>query len=121
MRKAREEVLSVLGKGVMIPTMTSRLPYVSAVIRETLRLHPTAPGFTVQPKSSNPEDFPLFIGKERYVIRRGETIHAMLPRIHRDPAVFGDDAEDFRPERMLDENFNKLPKNAWKVSQFQQV
>jgi len=37
-----------------------------------------------------------------------------LPQIHRDPLVYGDDADEVRPERMLDENFNKLPKNAWK-------
>jgi cytochrome P450/NADPH-cytochrome P450 reductase len=39
---------------------------------------------------------------------------ALLPQIHRDPAVYGDDAEAFKPERMLDEPFSKLPSNSWK-------
>jgi len=37
-----------------------------------------------------------------------------LPQTHRDPLVYGDDADEVRHERMLDENFNKPPKNAWK-------
>lgn len=32
----------------------------------------------------------------------------------KDPKVYGNDADEFKPERMLDENFEKLPKNAYK-------
>lgn len=116
MNKAREEVLSVLGEGSMIQTMTSRLPYITAVIRETLRLYPTAPGFSVQSKASNSEDYPILLGKQGHMVHQGETIVGMLSRVHRDPIVYGEDAEKFRPERMLDEEFNKLPKNSWKVT-----
>lgn len=116
MRKAREEVDSVLGDGVMTPEMMSKLPYVTAVIRETLRLHPTAPGFTVRPKSTKAEDFPILIGRKKYSIHQEDAIMATLGQVHRDPAVYGDDAEEFRPERMLDKQFNKLPKNSWKVT-----
>lgn len=37
--------------------------------------------------------------------------------IHRDPAAYGEDAEEFRPERMLDEEFERRNKefpNCWK-------
>ncbi|KAI9707990.1 MAG: hypothetical protein M1820_004409 [Bogoriella megaspora] len=114
MKTARDEVLAVLGEGPMTADMTSRLPYVSAVIRETLRLHPTAPAFQVLPKSSSPEDYPILIGQKKYAIHQGDALIATLSRVHRDPVVFGSDADEFRPERMLDEQFNQLPKNSWK-------
>ncbi|KAF2650408.1 fatty acid hydroxylase [Lophiostoma macrostomum CBS 122681] len=112
-KKAREEVSAVVGKGPLSSSMTSKLPYVTAVIRETLRLYPTAPAFTVQLRNDLAEN-PVLIGKEQYKIRKGESLIASLSLIHRDRAVYGDDAETFRPERMLDEHFNKLPRNSWK-------
>lgn len=121
MSKAQEEITSVLGTDAITPNLISKLPYISAVIRETLRLYPTAPGFNLNPKSSDPEDYPLYIGKEQYIVRKGESISVSLPAVHRDPMVYGDDAEAFRPERMLDSEFNKLPKNAWKVSRLARV
>ena len=40
----------------------------------------------------------------------------LLPKVQRDPVVFGDDVEEFKPERMTCGNFGNLPSNAWKVS-----
>lgn len=40
----------------------------------------------------------------------------LLPKVQRNPVVFGDDAEEFKPERMTGGNVRKLPSNAWKVS-----
>ena len=79
-------------------------------------MYPTAPAFTVKPLSDDPNDYPVYMGKERYEIPYGATITALLPRIHYDPMVWGEDADVFNPQRMLDENFNKLPPNCWKVS-----
>ena len=31
-----------------------------------------------------------------------------------DPKVWGEDADQFKPDRMLDGKFEALPKNAWK-------
>ncbi|KAH0064917.1 cytochrome P450, partial [Aureobasidium melanogenum] len=107
-KKAQEEVDRVIGDATIKVEHLSKLPYINAVLRETLRLQPTAPAFSIQP--NNEIDT---IGGE-YTVFRGEPIVALLPKIHRDPAVYGEDANDFKPERMLDENFNKLPPNAWK-------
>jgi cytochrome P450/NADPH-cytochrome P450 reductase len=107
-KKAQEEVDQVVGDASIKVEHLSKLPYINAVLRETLRLQPTAPAFSIQP--NNEIDT---IGGE-YTVFRGEPIVALLPKIHRDPAVYGEDANEFKPERMLDENFNKLPPNAWK-------
>jgi cytochrome P450/NADPH-cytochrome P450 reductase len=107
-KKAQEEVDRVVGEESIKVEHLSKLPYINAVLRETLRLQPTAPAFSFQPHNQVET-----IGGE-YTVFRGEPIVAILPSIHRDPAVYGQDANEFKPERMLDENFNKLPPNAWK-------
>lgn len=58
---------------------------------------------------------PIIVGGGKYLIRPDAKFLNVLRKIHLDPAVYGDDVEVYRPERMLDEEFNKLPKNAWKV------
>nr|POE47611.1 bifunctional cytochrome p450/nadph--p450 reductase [Quercus suber] len=108
-RKAQEEVDRVVGKGSITVEHLTRLPYITACLRESLRLQPTAPAFTVTPQSQDGE---IIGGK--YFVPHDEAIFVLLPAVHRDPAVYGDDAEAFKPERMLDEHFNNLPSNAWK-------
>lgn len=89
----------------------SRLPYLNACLRETLRLNPTAPAFTLTPRAEAEQ--PVLLGG-KYEIPKGMPVIALLGKIQTDPAVWGEDAAEFRPERMLDEPFSKLPKNAWK-------
>lgn len=110
---AQAEVDKVVGRGIITVEHMSQLPYLSACLRETLRLTPTAPAFTLQPLVTNSES-PILIGGGKYRVQPGQAIIAILPKIHRDPAVYGEDAEEFRPERMLDEPFAQLPPNAWK-------
>lgn len=50
-------------------------------------------------------------------MHKGETLINLLAKSHLDPAVFGDTANEFIPERMLDAEFNRLNKefpNCWK-------
>lgn len=89
----------------------SRLPYLSACLRETLRLRPTAAAFTLTPRADVEE--PVLLGG-KYEIVKGTPVVALLEKIQSDPAVWGENAAAFKPERMLDEPFSKLPKNAWK-------
>ena len=110
--KAQQEVDSVVGKGPVTFQHMSKLPYLEAVLRETLRLQPTAPAFAVRPLETVPG--PVVIGG-KYFLPPDASILAFLPRIGRDPVVFGADADEFRPERMYGDNFSKLPPNAWKV------
>lgn len=108
-RKAQEEVDRVLGSESIQVHHVKELPYITACLRETLRLQPTAPAFTVSPLAEQGE---IIGGK--YHVKKGQGIVALLHAVQRDPAVYGEDAEEWKPERMLDEHFNKLPNGSWK-------
>jgi cytochrome P450 / NADPH-cytochrome P450 reductase len=80
------------------------------VLRETLRLCSTIPAFGVEAKEDT-----LLGGK--YPVKAGEPIVCLLAKAHLDPLVYGNDSSEFKPERMLDENFERLQKqypNSWK-------
>lgn len=47
-------------------------------------------------------------------MKPGTEVKIIVYLTQRDPAVYGADCEEFKPERMLDEEFNKRPANAWK-------
>lgn len=106
--RARAEVDAVVGATPVTADDISRLPYLNAVLRETLRLHPTLPAWTVEPIA----DTEVIGGK--YAIKRGEGVAMLLPNVHCDKRVYGANAAEFKPERMLDEAFEKLPRGAWK-------
>lgn len=108
-KKARDEVDSVVGDQPVQHEHLSRLSYITAIHRESLRLQPTAPAFSFTPKSENGE----FLAGE-YFIQYGEAVHGMLHSVHRDESVFGKDSEIFKPERMMEEHFKELPANSWK-------
>ncbi|KAF0636536.1 hypothetical protein FPSE5266_08050 [Fusarium pseudograminearum] len=107
LEKARAEVDEVVGDQSLNVDHLTKMPYVNMILRETLRLMPTAPGFHVTPYKDE------IIGGQ-YAVPANEPLFCFLHLIHRDPKVWGADAEEFRPERMADEFFEALPKNAWK-------
>ena len=113
---AQGEVDKVIGKGPITVDHITRLPYITACMREALRLWPTAPGTRVTPVSKNDADYPMYIGKKGYKVYKNDVLQVNLLKVNRDLLVYGADAESFRPERMLDEEFEKLPPNSWKVS-----
>ncbi|KAI8200960.1 Bifunctional cytochrome P450/NADPH--P450 reductase [Colletotrichum sp. SAR 10_65] len=105
MGKAREEVDRVIGDGPINVQHLQQLPFLDSVFRETLRLMPTAPGYYVTPFKDE------IIGGQ-YLIKPGEALCVLLHTLHRDPAVWGADAEEFKPDRM--KNLDSIPKHAWK-------
>ncbi|KAJ0283369.1 hypothetical protein COL940_004721 [Colletotrichum noveboracense] len=105
MRKAREEVDRVIGDGPINVQHLQQLPFLDSVFRETLRLMPTAPGYYVTPFKDE------IIGGQ-YLVKPGGALCVLLHTLHRDPAVWGADAEEFKPDRMR--NLDSIPKHAWK-------
>lgn len=108
LKKVREEVDEVIGVDEVKVEHLTKLPYLEAVLKETLRLMPTAPGFSVAPST------PQIVGG-KYLIQPAESVIILSAASHRDTAVFGDDVDEFKPERMMKENFEKLPPNSWKA------
>lgn len=110
---AQQEVDRVCGKEKITVKHLTQLKYISAMLRETLRLTPTAPAFVRGPRPENKAEHVTVCDGRWEIPKRGAV--CLIGKIQRDPKIYGDDAEDFKPERMLDKNLDKLPKNAWKV------
>ena len=79
------------------------LPYLHALINESLRLYPIVPENnrtairdTSIPLGGGPD------GKSPVFVRKGTMVHWSSWGMHRRPDLYGDDAEEFRPERWLD-------------------
>ncbi|KAJ7118363.1 bifunctional P-450/NADPH-P450 reductase [Mycena epipterygia] len=106
LRKLRAQVDEVIGTRPVQYEDFANLPYLIAVMRETLRLSPTAP---IRVTSALQD---ITIGG-KYAIKKGDNIAIDFSVMHKDPAVWGSDAEEFRPERMLDGKFEALPLNSW--------
>ncbi|EJU05224.1 cytochrome P450 [Dacryopinax primogenitus] len=105
----QHEIDRVLGDQPLTLDHIPKLKYAAAVLREALRLNPPAPAIGLV--SVNDRDV---LGGEFEV---GSEWNCVLDiaGLHRDPTVWGDDAEAFRPERMLDGKFEALPPNSWKL------
>src|SRR4051812_26889281 len=93
LEKAYAEVDRVLGGDLdVMPTYAQvhQLAYVRQILNEALRLWPTAPAFALYPYQ------PTVIGG-KYAIDKTKTVQVLIPMLHRDKAVWGEDAEEFNP------------------------
>ncbi|XP_048504921.1 uncharacterized protein LOC105688649 [Athalia rosae] len=95
--KIHQEQLEVFGDSTepATPRQISELKYLERVIKETLRMFPSAPGVS----RTGTED--LEIGE--YKIPKGAVIAVQIHRIHHDPRHWPD-PERFDPDRFLPEN-----------------
>jgi cytochrome P450/NADPH-cytochrome P450 reductase len=107
MRKLRSEIDEIVGSRPVQYEDLGQMKYLTAVMRETLRLSPTAPTRSVTPLKDTT------LGGGKYTVKAGHTIIIQTFTMQVDPLVWGDDATEFRPERMLDGKFEALPPNAW--------
>ncbi|GKQ33813.1 cytochrome P450 [Streptomyces sp. A012304] len=91
--RARAEVDQVWGR-TAVPgyDQVARLRYVRRVLDESLRLWPTAPAFAREAREDT-----VLAGE--HPMRRGAWTLVLTPMLHRDPQVWGADAERFDPDR----------------------
>lgn len=93
LRKATEEVRRVMdGKGYVDESKFEELTYLKLVVKETLRLHPPLPFLVPRISSEECEIDGFKIPAETRVI-----VNAWA--LGRDPKYWGDEAEEFKPER----------------------
>jgi cytochrome P450 len=97
-RRAQAELDAVIGRE-RFPTFADapHLPYLHAIIKETLRWRPPGP-FGI-PHAASEDDW-----YEGMFIPKGASCMANIWHCNHDRAVFGNDADEFRPERHLDEH-----------------
>lgn len=94
LKKAQRELDALVGKDRRVSESDLKnLPYLQAVIKETLRLYPAAP-------LSIPHESMEDCNVSGYFIPKGTRLILNLHKIHRDPLVWPEMSE-FRPERFL--------------------
>jgi cytochrome P450/NADPH-cytochrome P450 reductase len=108
--RAQDEVDRVFGTDPSVkPThkQVNALTYVQQVLKETLRLWPTAPAFALRPYKDE-------VVGGKYLLKGRSHIMLLLPMLHRDATVWGDRADVFDPDNFTPEAEARRPKNAYK-------
>ncbi|KAL0351937.1 UNVERIFIED_CONTAM: cytochrome [Sesamum calycinum] len=94
LRRAQEELDKHIGKERLVKESDiENLPYIQAIIKETLRIQPSAP---LLPPRESVNDCTV----AGYYIPAGTRLMVNIWKLHRDPQVW-DDPLEFRPERFL--------------------
>lgn len=102
--KLRDELLAVSTENASMDELNS-LPYLDAVVRETLRFHAPAPSTMRLPVDDDilPLQTPvvdtLGIAHHELRIRKGQTVLMSLAVVNRLPSIWGEDAGKFNPDR----------------------
>ncbi|XP_065858001.1 geraniol 8-hydroxylase-like [Euphorbia lathyris] len=99
MRKAQQELDTVIGKNNIVEeNHIHQLPYLYAIMKETLRLHPTLPLLVPHCPSET-----CTVGG--YTIPKGARVFVNVWAIHRDPSIWENPLE-FKLERFLDSKWD---------------
>ena len=108
--RAYAEVDDVLGRDIAAaPTYAqiNQLEYIRAILSEALRLWPTAPAFSVYPYEDE------VLGGE-FPLKKNTFVTILTLMLHRDPSVWGEDAERFDPENFSRDAMAQRPAHAYK-------
>ncbi|KAI1164733.1 cytochrome P450 [Nemania serpens] len=106
LEELRREIAEFQAQGLLSNSFgfkeTQQMPYLQAVIRETLRIHP-ATGLPME--RVVPEGGATISG---YFFPAGTIVGINAWVAHRNTQVFGEDADEFRPDRWLISDHDKL-------------
>ncbi|KAM3327374.1 hypothetical protein P3S67_002500 [Capsicum chacoense] len=98
MKKAQTELAEIIGEGISVEEVVSRLPYLQWIIKETLRMHPPVP--LLVPRKVE-QDVELC----SYIILKGSQVLINVWAIGRD-VTFWEDPLMFKPERFWSSNMD---------------
>lgn len=97
LRKAQDEIDKAIGHNRWVEESDMKnLPYLQAIIKESLRLNPPGP-------LSGPREAMQDCYVAGYRVPKGTRLIVNLWKLHRDPRVW-DNPDEFRPERFLSEH-----------------
>jgi cytochrome P450 / NADPH-cytochrome P450 reductase len=108
--RAYDEIDRVLGADLEAkPTYQQlhELTYISQILQESLRLSPPAMRFTRHAYAET-------VLGGTYRVDPADYVSVLVPALHRDPAVWGDRAEQFDPEHFSSQAEQSTPPNAFK-------
>ncbi|KAJ7745809.1 cytochrome P450 [Mycena maculata] len=102
--KLRDELFTISTENPTMEELNS-LTYLESVVREVMRVH--SPVKFVDRVATRDDVLPLakpYIDKQgrahdNIPIRKGQIMYISLPAVNRDKDIWGDDAEEFKPER----------------------
>lgn len=115
--KAQKEIDDMIGSRSIEASDINKLRYLNAVLRETARLSPTVPILQKQVNPAIAHEV-VTLDNGRYKVEPGDNITILISKAQRDPKVWGETADEFEPDRMMDENFDRISTQypgCWKV------
>ncbi|HZW52982.1 MAG TPA: cytochrome P450 [Candidatus Elarobacter sp.] len=110
LERAYDEVDRVFGTDLSVkPSMrqVGALTYVQQILKESLRLWPTAPAFGLLPYKDE-----VIGGK--YPLKARAQVIVLLPALHRDRSIWGERADVFDPGNFTPDRERARPINAYK-------
>ena len=113
--KLQKELDAAIGPGVPAYDQVKDLPYLAAVISETMRIHSTSslglPRLIPGPTRENPNPKPLIICG--YTLPPGTTVSVPAYTIHHSKEVWGLNADSFDPDRWDDNVITQKQRDAF--------
>ncbi|KAM9880438.1 cytochrome p450 [Verticillium dahliae] len=95
-----------VGNGLISQAQAKELPLLQAVVRESLRVR--TPVANLFPRDVPAGGDTVVVDGERIALPGGVCIGYSAYAMHRDEALYGDDAQAFRPERWFEDDKDKL-------------
>ncbi|KAG5666289.1 hypothetical protein PVAND_017840 [Polypedilum vanderplanki] len=100
-RKVYEEIMQNCPNNDIDMKTIRNLKYLECVMNESMRLFPINLTYVRKVEKDLKLDDNIILPRNSYAFIRTKDVH-------RDPTIWGDDANEFKPERFLPENIKKV-------------